>query len=210
MPCKGARRTRPSGSRPVRALPKIQCHYSRAVPSGTRDTHNKRVLWKTRTTRNFAGLPAFRHILGIGRWCIAHVLKAPDIRPFVPQHGRNGPDRSSPGLLFFRRVMTVRIISILAAAITIGPSLANGSPACMTESEARAKFPKATHLYMREHCWSDSAVAPVHSRRQPSHAAAPAPSPLPALAAMPALSPRPEIVNTGTDAGAQCQYSPCE
>jgi hypothetical protein len=33
------------------------------------------VLWKTRTTRNFTGLPAFRHILGIGRWCIAHVLK---------------------------------------------------------------------------------------------------------------------------------------
>jgi hypothetical protein len=47
----------------------------RAVPSGTRDTHNKRVLWKTRTTRNFAGFPAFRHTLGIGRCCIARVLK---------------------------------------------------------------------------------------------------------------------------------------
>jgi hypothetical protein len=39
--------------------------------------------------------------------------------------------------------MTGRIISILAVAVTIGPY---GSPACMTESEARAKFPKA-HLY---------------------------------------------------------------
>jgi hypothetical protein len=47
----------------------------RAVPSGTRDTHNKRVLWKTRTTRNFAGFPVFRHTLGIGRCCIARVLK---------------------------------------------------------------------------------------------------------------------------------------
>src|SRR5262249_16167758 len=38
-------------------------------------TPTTRVLWKTRRTRNFAGLSAFRHILGIGRWCIAHVLK---------------------------------------------------------------------------------------------------------------------------------------
>jgi hypothetical protein len=117
------------------------------------------------------------------------------------------------GPFFFSRGMavTLRIISILAVTITIGPSLAYGSPACMTESEARAKFPKATHLYMREHCWSDSMVAPVYSPRQPSHADAPAPSPRPALAATPApLSPRPEIVNTGTDAEAQCQYSPCE
>ena len=41
--------------------------------------------------------------------------------------------------------MTIRIIPILAVAIMIGPSLANGWPACMKESEARAKFPKA-HL----------------------------------------------------------------
>jgi hypothetical protein len=106
--------------------------------------------------------------------------------------------------------MTARIISILAVAITIGPSLGNGSPACMTENEARAKFPKATHLYMRDHCWSDSAVAPVHSPRQPSHAAVPVHAPRHALAATPALSPQPEIVHNGTDAGAQCQYSPCE
>ena len=34
--------------------------------------------------------------------------------------------------------MTVRIISILAVTITIGPSLAYASPACMAETEARA------------------------------------------------------------------------
>jgi hypothetical protein len=100
--------------------------------------------------------------------------------------------------------MTVRIILIFAVAIMIGPSLAFGSPACMTESEALAKFPKATHLYVRQNCWSDSAVAPVRSPRPPPRAAVPAPSVRPALAAAP------ETVNSGTDAGAQCQYSPCE
>jgi len=115
--------------------------------------------------------------------------------------------------------MTVRIIPILAVAIMIGPSLAYGSPACMTESEARAKFPKA-HLYMHgsEHCWNDSAAtgfralpaAPVQSPRRLARAAVPAPSPRPALAAAPVPFPRPEIVNSGIDAGAQCRYSPCE
>jgi len=131
-------------------------------------------------------------------------------------HGRKrstGP-RPKGGRGFFPSAglwqMTVRIISIPAVAIAIGPSLAYGSPTCMTQSEARAKFPKATHLYMREHCWSDSAVAPVHSPRHPSHAAAPAPLPRSALAAAPVPSPRPEIVNTSTDAKGQCQYSPCE
>jgi hypothetical protein len=100
--------------------------------------------------------------------------------------------------------MTVRFIPILALTIMIGPSLAYGSPACMTESEALAKFPKATHLYMRQNCWSDSAVAPVHSPRPPPPAAMPAPS------ARRALAVAPETVNSGTDAGAQCQYSPCE
>ena len=148
------------------------------------------------------------------------------LRPFVPKSTAEtgvliGPGRRWPGLPFFGRVMamTVRIIPILAVAITIGPSLAYGSPACMTESEARAKFPKA-HLYMHgnEHCWNDSAAdsfralsaAPVHSPRQPSRAAVPALFPRPALAAASVPSPRPEIVNSGIDAGAQCQYSPCE
>jgi len=35
---------------------------------------------------------------------------------------------------------------ILAVTIMIGPSLVYGSSACMTESEARTKFPKV-HLY---------------------------------------------------------------
>ena len=74
----------------------------------------------------------------------------------------------------------------------------------MTESEALAKFPKATHLYMRQHCWSDSAVVPVHSPRLLSRAAVSAPS------ARPALAVAPETVNSGTDAGVRCQYSPCE
>jgi hypothetical protein len=88
--------------------------------------------------------------------------------------------------------MTVRFIPFLAVAITIGPSLAYASPACMTECEARAKFPKA-HLYTHgsEHCWNDSAAngfralptVPVHSPRHPPRAAVPAPSPRPALAA---------------------------
>jgi hypothetical protein len=107
------------------------------------------------------------------------------------------------GDLFFARMrglalaMTARTILIPAVAIMIGPSLAFGSPACMTESEALAKFPKATHLYKRQHCWSDSAVAPVRSPR-------------PALSAAPVPAPRPKIVISGADAGAQCQYSPCE
>jgi hypothetical protein len=49
--------------------------------------------------------------------------------------------------------MTTRIMLVLAVAIMIGPSLVYGSSACMTESEERAKFPKA-HLYWHrsEHC----------------------------------------------------------
>ena len=97
--------------------------------------------------------------------------------------------------------MTVRIIPILAVAI-MGPSLAYGSPACMTESEARAKFPKAHLIWLgTSHCWTFGAV-PVHSRRtvlaaepvpspQPVLAAEPVPSPRPVLAAEPVPSPRP-------------------
>jgi hypothetical protein len=107
--------------------------------------------------------------------------------------------------------MTVRFILILAVAIMIGPSLAFGSPACMTESEALAKFPQATHLYMRQNCWSDRLViAPVHSPRPPPRAAMPGPSARPALAAGSVHSSRSETVNSGIDAAEQCQYSPCE
>ena len=105
--------------------------------------------------------------------------------------------------------MTTRIIPILGVAILIGPSLAYGSPACMTKSEARAKFPKET-LYSHQHCWNDSAAVLVHSPR-PAIAAVPVPSPRPALAAEPAPSSRPEMVSSDTDVtGVQCRYSPCE
>jgi hypothetical protein len=112
--------------------------------------------------------------------------------------------------------MTIRIISILAVVIVIGPSLAYGSPACMTESEARAKLPKA-HLYWHrsEHCWNDSparalAAVPAPSRR-PAVAAVPLPPPRPALEVVPVASSRAEIVSSGIDlTGAQCRYSPCE
>jgi hypothetical protein len=101
--------------------------------------------------------------------------------------------------------MTIRIIPILAVAIMIGASLANGSPACMRESEARAKFPKAHLIWLGpNHCWTFG-VVPVHSRR-PVLAAESVPSPQPEAAAE--LSPRPVVSNNVT--AAQCQYSPCE
>jgi hypothetical protein len=113
--------------------------------------------------------------------------------------------------------------SCMAVAIMMGPSLAYGSPACMTQSEARAKFPKA-HLYWygSERCWNESAAfssraqAPVPApssrpaqaaefgvpletiRRallgDPAQAAVPAPSSRPAQAAVPAPSSRPAQV----------------
>jgi hypothetical protein len=122
--------------------------------------------------------------------------------------------RQNQGIPFFARLLGLalamtRIILILAVAIMIGPSLAYGSPACLTQNEALAKFLEATHLYMRNNCWSDSAVAPAPSPQRPSRAAAHAP-PRPALAAAPVPSPRPKTVSSSIDAGAQCQYSPCE
>ena len=74
--------------------------------------------------------------------------------------------------------------SCMAVAIMMGSSLAYGSPACMTQSEARAKFPKA-HLYWhgREHCWNDR---PAFSSS--ALAAVPAPSSPPAQAAVPVLA----------------------
>src|SRR6516164_4660752 len=117
--------------------------------------------------------------------------------------------------------MTTRIVLILAVAIMVGPSLAFGSSACMTESEAHTKFPKS-HLYWHggEHCWDDSppghtshtlAAEPVHSPRHPASTAVPTPSARPALAVDPVPSRGPKTLNGGTDTtGARCQYSPCE
>ena len=103
--------------------------------------------------------------------------------------------------------MTARIILILAVASMIRPSLAYGSPACMTTSEARAKFPKAHLVWVgTNHCWTFG-VVPMHSRR-PVPAAEPVPSRQPVPSAEP--SSRPEIDSSGTDAGTQCQYPPCE
>ena len=91
-----------------------------------------------------------------------------------------GPSSKVAGASFLRHSKTQnrgcylerRVIPIIAVVIMIAPSLAYGSPACMTQSEARAKFPKATHLYMHgsDHCWNDSAVSPEHS---PRHSANP-------------------------------------
>ena len=71
----------------------------------------------------------------------------------------------------------------------------------------------------RHHCWTG--VVAVHSRRpvlaaesasstRPVLAAESVSSPRPVLAAESVSSPRPETVNSGVDAGAPCQYSPCE
>ena len=93
--------------------------------------------------------------------------------------------------------MAARIILILAVTSMIGPSLASGSPTCMTESEARTKFPKAHLVWVgTNHCWTFGAV-PVLSRRP--LLAEPVPSRQPVPAAEP--SRRPVV---------QCQYLPCE
>jgi len=60
----------------------------------------------------------------------------------------------------------------------------------------------------RHHCWTFRVVA-VHSRR-PVLAAESVSSPRPVLATESVSSPGPETVNSGVDAGAPCQYSPCE
>jgi len=59
----------------------------------------------------------------------------------------------------------------------------------------------------RHHCWTG--VLAVHSSR-PVLAAESVSSPRPVLAAESVSSPRPETVNSGVDAAAPCQYSPCE
>ena len=98
---------------------------------------------------------------------------------------------------------------IVAVAIMIGPSLVYGSSACMTESEARARFPKAHLVWIgTNHCWT---FGTVHVHSQLSLAAEPVPSTRPALTAEPVPSSRPEIDSGGTDVtGAQCRYPPCE
>src|SRR5215831_15770559 len=62
--------------------------------------------------------------------------------------------------------MTTRIMLLSAVSIAVGSSLAYGSPGCMTISEARAKFPKAQHLYWHgsKHCWNDSAAYSFRTR----------------------------------------------
>jgi len=104
----------------------------------------------------------------------------------------------------------LRITLIIAVAVTIGTSLAYGSPGCMTQSEARAKFPNAHLFYMRgsERCWDVG--APVHSPRRTVSSAALAPSARPLFAIAHGPFPKTETVNSGIGAGAQCQYSPCE
>ena len=149
-----------------------------------------------------------------------------------------GYSQAKPAILFLPAgggwlwAMTTRFILALALACMIGPSLTHGSPACMTESEARAKFPRAHLIWVgTNHCWTFGAVS-VHSRRpvlaaepvpspRPTIAAVPVPSPRPAIAAVPVPSARPEIAAAPSsrpeiDSGgiditrAQCQYSPCE
>src|SRR6516165_4874563 len=105
--------------------------------------------------------------------------------------------------------MPTRIMLLPAVAIMVGPSLAYGSSTCMTESEARAKFPKAHLVWVgTNHCWT---FGTVHVHSQPSLAAEPAPSTRPALTAEPVPFSRPKIDSGGTDVtGAQCRYAPCE
>jgi hypothetical protein len=162
-------------------------------------------LWRT---RNFAGFSCFPshsgHRAVVHHSCSETCGVCLTQRPFCPQTARRNrratwPRLKWPGLPFFGTAKRETGVLIGTQSthyprhcrrIMIWPSLGYGSPACMTESEARAKFPKATHLYMREHCWSDSAVASVHSNRPPPRAAVPAPSARPATRGSPRAFPR--------------------
>jgi hypothetical protein len=99
-------------------------------------------------------------------------------------------------------MLVLVLVLVLALTIMIGPSLTYALSACMTESEAHAKFPKA-HLYWHrgEHCWDDS---PGYASRADVR---------PALAPVRAPS-QPKIVGSGIDDGsataAPCRYPPCE
>ncbi len=206
----------------MRAPPKIQCRCSRAVPSEPVENSDNSEL---RSISCFLSHSGHRAVVHRSRSETCRARLKP--RSFVPKAKRPKQARylapAENGRASFSSctvmAVTVRIIFILAAAIAIGPSLAHSSPACMTQSEAQTHCPKAVHLYRHKGCWSGSAVAPVHSQRPavaaaPAHlprpAADPAPSPPPAVAAAHVPSPRPKIVSGSTDAGAQCQYSPCE
>src|SRR5262249_26304499 len=209
------------GAGSKRSPPKIQCHHSHGVPLGTCGK-----LGQLGTSQDFLVSVTFRASGGVASF--AFLQSASHTRSLSASTAENallGPGRRWPGFLFFLFFpglwqMTARIISTLAVAITIGPSLAYGSPACMTQSEARAKFPKATHLYMRKNCWSDSATntvqarsaaaMPPHSPRPAPRAVVPTPSPRRSLAAVPTPSPRPEPAGNGIDPGTQCRLSPCE
>src|SRR6516165_2532750 len=103
-------------------------------------------------------------------------------------------------------ILAMRIRIIFAAAVMIGPSLAYGSPACMTISEARAKFPNET-LYSHQHCWNVSAA--LVFRALDFRALVFRAFGFRTVAAAPESSPGPKIVS-GSYAGAQCQYPPCE
>src|SRR6516164_4913491 len=101
--------------------------------------------------------------------------------------------------------MTTRITHILAVAIVIGPSLVYGSSACMTKSDARAKFPEA-HLYWHgsEHCWDDR---PGYGSRAAAADVRPTLTPV-------RVPSQPQTVRSGIEGGrgtgAQSHYSPCE
>jgi hypothetical protein len=108
--------------------------------------------------------------------------------------------------------MRLRIILILAVAIMIRPSLAYGSPFCMTINN----------------CWNVSATVPAHSPRR-ALAAVPVPTPRPVVTAepvrfsqpvvaesvpspqpAPAAEPSPGPVVSDDVTAVQCRYSPCE
>jgi len=70
----------------LRYTPRLQSSQGAGSSAPGRCAHHQKInesnrgpflwsLWKTWKTRNFAGFPVSRHILGIGRWCIARLLK---------------------------------------------------------------------------------------------------------------------------------------
>src|SRR5262249_43709244 len=102
--------------------------------------------------------------------------------------------------------MTPRTLLFSAVAIMIGPSLAYGSPACMTKSEAKAKFPKAAHLYFHRHgserCWDGRKAQDIRALAAvPRASTRPTPKPSPRQQTLEPTS-RPE------EAGPPCRFLP--